>query len=421
MYFPALFKAIQALEEKSFYDVAIMCLEQLGYRDLSIVDGPGDGGRDVVCSRPDIRIQLSVRKTWGKKINDEASNTINSGRRHFVYVTNRTISPDDQDEYLDTKYNYKGIVDLTIIDLRRIATSLARPSAIRPAYERLGLRIPAELVADPKDVAISTLLMFSKDAKELREEFIEANIRARLLHVDDMPEEQLVEDVAAALPGVNIAHSARAALSRLRIAGRVTGAKTAVKLSNSEMTKMQAAEIEFLAAREIDVAAVAEVTKLSVEDSGTLLDLALELLVRDASLDGLGPAEQSIKSFLAEKRLYHKRDEIYEVLSRTNLSKLKQYGDVVNQTFATNTFDIYRALGRRTDIKVVLDSSVAMPVLFGLSFGGARSRYGVAALALRAALVQHEIAAVVPRPYLNEMATWTSRDCTRGCLRRATA
>ncbi|WP_313601644.1 hypothetical protein [Rhizobium sp.] len=404
MYFPALLKAIQALEEKAFYNVAIMCLEQLGYRDLSIVDGPGDGGLDVVCSRPDVRIQLSVRKTWEGKINEEAANTEAKGLRHFVYVTNRAISPDDQDEFLDTQYRFKGVVDLTIIDLRRIATSLTRPSAIREAYELLGLRIPGELVADPSDVAISTLLMFSKDAKELKEEFIEASIRARLLHVDGMQEDRLIENVAATLPGVNVDRSARAALSRLRIAGRVKGSSSAVRLSDNEVTRMQAAETEYLAAREIDLADLASVTNLSADDNGKLLDLALELLVRDENLDGLGPIEQSLRSLLAEKRLERKRDKIYEVLSKTNLSKLKQYGRAVSQIFATDTFDIYRALGRRTDIKVVLDSSVAMPVLFGLSFGGARSRYGVAALALKAALVQHKIAAVVPRPYLNEMA-----------------
>ncbi|MFG1395176.1 hypothetical protein [Xanthobacter agilis] len=404
MYFPALLKAIQALEEKAFYNVAIMCLEQLGYRDLSIVDGPRDGGKDVVCSRPDVRIQLSVRKTWENKINEEAANTEAAGRRHFVYVTNRAISPDDQDEFLDTRYRFKGVVDLTIIDLRRVATSLTRPSIIREAYELLGLRIPTELVADPRDVAISTLLMFSKDAKELKEEFIEASIRARLLHVDGMPEERLIENVATALPGVNIDRSARAALSRLRIAGRVKGSPSAVKLSDNEVKRMQAAETEYLAAREIDLADLATVTELAADDNGKLLDLALELLVRDEDLDGLGPIEQAIRSFLAEKRLERKRDKIYEALSKTNLSKLKQYGKAVSQIFATDTFDIYRALGRRTDIKVVLDSSVAMPVLFGLSFGGARSRYGVAAMALKAALVQHKIAAVVPRPYLNEMA-----------------
>ena len=75
MYFPALKTSIQNLEENKFYNIALMYLEQLGYKDLRIVDGPGDGGRDVLCSREDLRIQLSVRKDWQNKINEEALNT----------------------------------------------------------------------------------------------------------------------------------------------------------------------------------------------------------------------------------------------------------------------------------------------------------------------------------------------------------
>ena len=62
MYFAALKRAIQALEEKRFYDIALMYLSACGYKELSIVDGTGDGGRDLICSRKDLRIQLSVRK-----------------------------------------------------------------------------------------------------------------------------------------------------------------------------------------------------------------------------------------------------------------------------------------------------------------------------------------------------------------------
>ncbi len=70
LYLPAIKTAIQNLEEKHFYGVALMYLEQLGYKELSVVDGAGDGGRDVMCSRDDLRIQLSVRKDWDKKINE---------------------------------------------------------------------------------------------------------------------------------------------------------------------------------------------------------------------------------------------------------------------------------------------------------------------------------------------------------------
>lgn len=103
MYFSALRRLISSVEEKMFYDVALIFLESQGYRSLSVVDGAGDGGRDVICSRADLRIQLSVRKDWQNKINAEAATTFKAGKRHFVYVTNRPISPDDTADFLTNK------------------------------------------------------------------------------------------------------------------------------------------------------------------------------------------------------------------------------------------------------------------------------------------------------------------------------
>jgi hypothetical protein len=156
LYLPAIKTAIQNLEEKRFYSVALMYLEQLGYRELSVVDGSGDGGRDVICSRDDLRIQLSVRKDWERKINEEALNTLDAGKRHLIFITNRIISPEAEQGFLDSGYKPKGSVDLTIADLRRITTALTRPGVIRRAYEMLGMAVPTELRAEPKDIAIST-------------------------------------------------------------------------------------------------------------------------------------------------------------------------------------------------------------------------------------------------------------------------
>ena len=53
MIVPTLKRAIQAREEKGFYDIALLFLSAHGYKDLSVVDGPGDGGRDVTCALKD--------------------------------------------------------------------------------------------------------------------------------------------------------------------------------------------------------------------------------------------------------------------------------------------------------------------------------------------------------------------------------
>lgn len=185
VYFSALKNAIQSLEEKLFYDVALLYLKQQGYQKISIVDGPGDGGRDVVCSRSDLFIQLSVRKDWEKKINEEAQRAVESGRRHLIYITNKIISPAAEERFRRESFNVKGQVEISVVDLRRLATALAQPGTIQNAYEVIGMRVPKEVTATPKEIAISTLLLFSNDAREVREEIVEANIRAHIFRTPD--------------------------------------------------------------------------------------------------------------------------------------------------------------------------------------------------------------------------------------------
>lgn len=404
MYLPAIKTAIQNLEEKKFYGVALMYLERLGYKELSVVDGAGDGGRDVTCSRDDLRIQLSVRKDWEKKINEEAANTKNAGRRHLIYVTNRIINPTAEQDFFERTYAYKGEVEVSIADLRRIATVLTRPGVISRSYELLGMAVPDEVHADPKEIAVSSVLLFSAEARELREEIIEANVRAQLLRQPGMSEKAVKDALIDILPGPNIERDASAALSRLRTAKRISGPASAVDLAPEVREMMEAAETELLAARMADIATLVEVTGLNADDAGELLDIALELLIRSRDLNGAGPAEEQLRNFLASHQLSRRRAKIYDALAATSSARIRQHGQTLDRIFSTNSFDIYRALGRRTTVQLVLDASVAMPVLFGLSFGSSRSRYGVSALALRDACIAHGISMVVPNAYLNEMA-----------------
>ena len=405
LYLPALKNAIQNLEEKRFYDIALMYLSVLGYKDLSMVDGAGDGGRDVICSRNDLRIQLSVRKDWQQKINEEAHNTKKSGHSHLIYITNKIISPDAEQDFLQSGYRYKGEVDPSIHDLKRIVTALARPGVIRRAYELLGMAVPSTLEASPNDIALSTLMLFSKEANELREAVVEANVRAQLLKNQGASEDALMQFTANSIPGTNTERLARTAISRLRSTGRIIGHSSSLNLSAPELEAMKGAETEFLTAVQADVDTLSKVASLSNDDARKLLDLALELLMRGRDLNGSGPAEQSLRSFMASRDLNRRRKKIFEALSKTKSATFKQYGATIDRVFSTNTFDIYRALGRRTDIVMVLDASVAMPVIFGLEFGAAKSRYGITAIALRDACRAHSIKMVVPRCYLNEMAS----------------
>ena len=265
------------------------------------------------------------------------------------------------------------------------------------------MSVPIELSANPRDVAISTVLLFSGTARQLKDEIIEANLRAELFRSPVMLEEKLVQTVADAIPGANT-RSTRSALSRLRSSGRVQKGPAGVHLSDSERALTEAAQTEFVAAQKLDVKRLVEVTGLDEHAAFRLLGIALELVVRNRAPDSVGPIEESLRAFLAAHQIGRKREAIFEALASSSVVRLRQYGETVDRIFATNSFDIYRALGRRTQIAMVLDASVAMPVLFGLAFGAAKSRYGVAALALRAACDAHGIRMVVPRAYLEEIA-----------------
>lgn len=404
MYLPVIRKAIGVLEEKAFYQIATLYLEGLGYTGLSVIDGPGDGGRDVISDRNDLVIQLSVRKDWENKVNDEAARAKSQGLKHIVYITNRAISQSAEQDFLTSKYKFAGDVDASIHDLNRISTSLSRPGSLSKTHEILHLEIPKEISADPKEVALSSMLLFSSEAKELRRELIDVNVKSIIRQKGRIAEEQLVAEASKALPWAVADRLVESSISRLRGEGKIFGKKTDISLSEKESEKMDVAEKNLLSARVIDIRSIKSELGLEEGAAEKLLNLGIEILLRSGEFNASGVREEELRHFISQHNLSRRRAKVYKCLAKCETTKFKQYGETLDHICKSNTFDIYRALGRRTDLTVLLDASVAMPILCGLSFGHARSRYGAAASALVKACKSHGIKLAVPKSYLNEMA-----------------
>lgn len=405
MYFSTLKRRIQSLDEKSFYDIAIFFLECSGYKDLSIVDGTGDGGRDVICSRSDLRIQLSIRKDWATKINDEAKKTQVAGRRHFIYVTNRPIREKEKTEFITDNYKYKGEVDLSIFDLNRISTALARPGAMKQAYSMLGITVDSKLTASVTDIALSNLLLFSSEAKEFKDEIIESVVKSIIYKEKKINQNLLIEKAIPLVPGLNSEQYIRQALGRLSASGKIKNTHSEVSLCAEEILSMSAAEQEHIQSTQADFDLLQSKYGLSPDNSRKIIDCALEVLARSQSFDGDEISATTLSDLISNANLGKKREELYEDLSKLSVFRVSQFGNAINHISSTNTFDIYRALGRNTEITLVLDSSVAMPLMFGREFYNAKSRYGVAASALNTLCDDHNIKIVIPRCYLNEIAS----------------
>lgn len=405
MIVPTLKRAIQALEEKGFYDIALLFLSAHGYKDLSIVDGTGDGGRDVTCSLKDLRIQLSVRKDWLTKVNAESKLTKSSGKSHFIYVTNRPISPAEQTEFQTKRHVNRGDVVVTFYDLNAIITTLSQSGVIHRAYELLGMNVAGKLQATSKEIALSTLLLFSSEAKELRVNIVEANITAWMLKNGPVSEDHAIASVASLLPYPAVIDDIKQSIGRLQADGRIVALKGQLSLSAQELEKCKAAEEEYLQSASADLKLLERKYNLKADDAQRLLALALELIVRDKPLEERSVHADALAEFVAEKKLNSKKAGLYDDLSMTGIARFNQYGKAIDRILSTNTFDIYRAFGRRTSITMVLDASVAMPMLCGLAFHSVRSRFGIAAEKLRMLCQEHNFEIVVPSFYLNEMAS----------------
>lgn len=405
MYFSGLRRSIQSLEEKKFYDIAIHFLETEGYQDLSIVDGSGDGGRDVVCSRQDMRIQLSIRKQWQQKINDEAKKTFDAGKRHFIYVTNAAIRQLDQEEFFSETYKYKGEVEVSIKDLNKISTSLSKARFVKQTYALLGLRIDNKVVASPKEVALSNLLLFSPEARALKENVIESNLLALLHKSGPTVDTVLIARASDSLPGPVITEEVAAALRRL-IARNVVSSNTQglLDLSDAQRKVLAAAESDYLLSISSDRQRILEKYQIEESSLDRIIEVALEISSREKQLDGDGALEDELAQLMSENKLNRNKQDFYDDLSMLTFARVQLYGKALDHIFTTDTFDIYRALGNNTEVSLILDSSVAMPMVFGLAFGGARSRYGSSAKALYDLCRAHEISLTIPRYYVNEMA-----------------
>lgn len=405
MYFSGLRKAIESLEEKKFYDIALLYLTAQGYKDVHIIDGAGDGGRDVSTSHKHLRIQLSVRKDWANKINSEAALALKQDRRHLLYITNRSISESDSAEFRANDYKCAGEVELSIIDLKALASSLALPGVVQSTYEILGFKAGNKVAATAHDVALSSYLLFSKGARELRQEIYECNIKACVYKAGALNDDEIVEALRSALPGVNVEAEIQRICVSLRSRGVLGVSENRNVLSPSVQGEMRAAELDYLSSIENDLALLRSSYGLNDVDAKALIEIALELVARGERVDGSDLYAVRLLDFISNKGLARKKEKLFEDLSALSQARIKAYGSAVNHIFATNTFDIYRALGKNSEIVMLLDSSVAMPMIFGLTFGAARSRYGLAAASLHELCVAHGIAIRVPRCYLNEMAS----------------
>jgi hypothetical protein len=428
-----------------FRDVAFEYLTLRGFTDVVLKDGWGDGGSDVAVgnlagSSTSLGIQLTVqRQGWEAKLKTDALKVSSElDAKNFLYVTSRrlptTLVTPIQDELLKDH----GI-SLQTADSQGIASLFVERGQVTRLLELFG--IPATQQSGGLSLGMSPLRLdaalafafFGSSTTSFKEEVVESVLLAALAREEEglartelvrqakgalqleEGQQQLVESVVdrmlqqGYLKSVGGRVSARADLADATIAAETLHRRAWKKLQeelNSELGRRG------LRGRNLELASEAAQTA-----SGALVVSSAEV-ARDAlTSQDVGPAQARARRRLRELDAAlatagvtpEKRPDLIQALTDRVLS-----ADISRQLLASELFlsltsmetpQLLRALGGAGGLDVLLDASVAIPMLANLFYEAGSQRYFEAARVAHVALREHEIALVLPQDYLEEAAS----------------
>jgi hypothetical protein len=116
-----------------------------------------------------------------------------------------------------------------------------------------------------------------------------------------------------------------------------------------------------------------------------------------STLDSLGISEGGTRDRFLE--------ELAELASNSPIGKCVLSGELFLSLSSSRMPQLIRALGAHSDIQVLLDASVAIPMLCGLLFRPVRNRFSLAAEHAYSQLRTHDLSILLPLDYLEECST----------------
>ncbi len=440
----SLAKAIGDADPSALREIALLCLDKRGFQP-SLADGPHDGGADFLAyvlppSTAKFAVQISVEKNWEKKLRADADKARRRlGVDNLLFISTRVITPPLFQEIADELLRTVN-VQVQKMDAKDIASLAERRGFTNEILRRLGIPFAAP-VARPfqrpdlrQDVAYACAF-FGTDAQAFRETVIENAVLTVAFQAGGSAERDTIVDRAALSLGLTSNQRAQttSAIDRMLQDGRLSGKNGTVTLDAT--TKDNWASVRALQESErstfvtqLDALLTphvkSKVTRRDAVDT-VLSDLgALWLDTGRATSNALGDAESSV---LAQdplrERLRHldatldtlgitdksRREELLHELcalaSGSSFGRALVAGEVFINLVSLKTPHIFRAFGGGKELQAILDTSVAMPLLCSLLYDAAEQDFFVAAKHGYDQLVAHGAVMVLPRDYLEEVAS----------------
>jgi hypothetical protein len=384
--------------------------------------------------------QVTVERDWKSKLHADAEKVkAKLGLAHMTLVTSRRVPEADFEAEADDVWR-RYAVRATKLDSQAIASTFFREGRTTEVLSTLGIELTEPAVgsdATARTDAAYSFVFFGKDTHHFRDAAIESAIVTVAARHGQPWDRRSLETGARSVLQMPEAQRTRvrAVVDRLIQAGSLSGPEASLSLSPQladaakAMRVIRQQEWDVLrkqVARALEAGAGTKPVDVTVE--AVLEDLGALLLDAAHSADGsLASRDPQVFGHQLKRQLRHlhatldttgvadgpRRDRTIEELanlaSNSPVGKCLLAGELFLCLTVSKAPQLIRALGARSEVRVLLDASVAIPMLAALLFRPVDSGFLLAAHHAYSQLRGHGMSVLIPVDYLEEAATHLMR------------
>lgn len=432
-------RLIEASSFTEFRTIAYRFLQMIGLVSAQYCDGPYDGGMDFSLPeregglRPGV--QISVEDNWQSKLWKDVRKQKKNFKANLVYFVSSRRIPEHSFEDVKSEIFASEGVSVIRYDNQSIATKFLKENSLDQLFNILGISVATDITSSLKKYrgaaseAVAAMMVFGEQARDLRKSMFGELIKA-VLHRSEtqLSREALADDViqnnglSSSQKQLIQGHVDRLLQTRELVlqggivtlpASELERFDSLERLSDYQIGKLYESVHAYLMSEHVDVKKGPQELLI-----GNLLELATCLVTHQFSQDDKGGEEYEIYSQVLERVTSHVGKEkaraiftgLAEVVAKSDFAKdivaAKLYAMMLN----SNSDQIAMALGG-TGISVLIDASVAIPMLCGLVYESTLDRPGHSARLLYELIREHEFTAIVPRVYVEEFAAHLIEAC----------
>jgi hypothetical protein len=442
-----LVRLIESANFMSFRELAIKYLKIRGYKEVSLTDGWRNGGIDikVVQIPPNpipIAFQVTVDRKWQQKLRADAKKVKeNLKLDHLILVTSYRLAEAEFQLEAEAIWAELGVT-VRKIDNQAIASTFLSAGKTTEVLETLGISIPQSTQAtrdfklDIVASFVASFVFFGEQTHRFRKSIVESALVAMMAkyYREGVKRPRLESEVNELLQFPDskkqfVVGAVDRMLQQQKLFVQEQQLFLEPKLLDAEvaMQRLRDKEWEVLK-KQIEQAVNNKLPRHNIDSTSldSLMDSLGALILETARETSFSfskrTSEDQIKNSLQE-RLYHLHatldligfpeganrnqalEELAALASNSRMGKQIMAGELFLSLSSFETPSLIRALGGHSGIEVLLDASVAIPILCGLLYEPASHRFGLATSHLYHQLCSHRISVLLPLDYLEEVAT----------------